>query len=676
MFKKIIADKQALKSLLICCVVVLVVMTLFAFHGLDSLELKSVDFRFQLRGTRPVNKDIVVVSIDEASIAHLGRWPWPRSLHGSLVQKLAASGAKAIAFDVLFTEKDEQNPASDALLARAAEETGIVTSAFLIRGGLSHDLLGKDPLFPFPALKDHTYWGFVNFVPDRDGVCRRGHLYSIVDDEVFPSLPVATLALAEHKTFQELLPHLPVVVSKDPDIAKNQLFINFAYSATADSYKTYSYADVLSGKVPPSAFQGKIVLVGGTAAALFDTKAIPFASIYYGVLIHANIIDNLISGNYMREAPSEITLLYVIVLGLLFGLVLPRLSPVRQFVVFLIVVGGGVATAIYMFALRNTIWPMVAPLLTAVSCYGGVVFHRLIVEEREKRKIKGSFKQYLSPKIIDVLTKDPSKLRLGGEEREVSIFFLDIAGFTTMSETLKPTQLVEVMNHCLTEFSNIILKHDGLINKYIGDCVMAFWNAPADQPLHATQACLAALECIRVLPDINRKLQEKGLPSIDCRIGVNTGVAVVGNMGSHEKFDYTAMGDPVNLASRLEGANKQYHTRIMISDATFEKAREEIEARDLDLIRVKGKKEPRKVFEVLCKKGELLEEVSEGRKRYHQGLALYRQRSFAEAIEAFQTVFDYLPNDRVTRVYLERARAFAAHPPPPMWDGVYELTTK
>jgi adenylate cyclase len=311
-----------------------------------------------------------------------------------------------------------------------------------------------------------------------------------------------------------------------------------------------------------------------------------------------------------------------------------------------------------------------------VGCYGGILFYRLIIEEREKRKIKGSFRQYLSPKIIDILTKDPSKLRLGGEEREVSIFFLDIAGFTTMSEALKPTQLVEVMNHCLTEFSNIILKHDKLINKYIGDCIMAFWNAPADQPNHASQACLAALECIRVLPDINRKLQQKGLPSIDCRIGVNTGVVVVGNMGSNEKFDYTVLGDPVNLASRLEGANKQYHTRIMISDVTFEKAREDIEARDLDLIRVKGKKEPRKVFEVLCKKGEMLEEVLEGRKRYHQGLALYRQRNFAEAIDAFQSVFDYLPNDHVSRVYLERARAFVAHPPPPLWDGVYEMTSK
>ncbi len=305
-----------------------------------------------------------------------------------------------------------------------------------------------------------------------------------------------------------------------------------------------------------------------------------------------------------------------------------------------------------------------------------MLFYRLLVEEREKRKIKGSFKQYLSPKIIDVLTKDPSKLKLGGEEREVSIFFLDIAGFTKMSEALSPTQLVEVMNQCLTEFSSVILKHDGLINKYIGDCIMAFWNAPADQPQHAAQACFAALECVQALPELNRRFQERGLPALDCRIGINSGVVVVGNMGSNERFDYTVMGDAVNLASRLEGANKQYHTHIMISDGTFEKVRDVLEARDLDLIRVKGKKEPRKVFEVLCKKNEMSEEMSEGRKRYHNALSLYRQRRFSECIEAFEAVFEVLPVDFVTRVYLERARAFISHPPSPYWDGVYDMTTK
>jgi adenylate cyclase len=265
---------------------------------------------------------------------------------------------------------------------------------------------------------------------------------------------------------------------------------------------------------------------------------------------------------------------------------------------------------------------------------------------------------------------------LGGEEREVSIFFLDIAGFTKMSEALKPTQLVEVMNQCLTMFSRIILKHDGLINKYIGDCIMAFWNAPMDQPQHAGKACLAALDCIRALPDLNRRFGELALPSVDCRIGINTGSVVVGNMGSEERFDYTVLGDAVNLASRLEGANKQYHTHIMTSDVTFEQAKDMIEARDLDLIRVVGKKEPRKVFEVLCKKGEMDEALAKGRDTYHDALKLYRQRSFEDSVHKFQEVFQYLPDDHLTRIYLERARTFAITPPPPTWDGVFELKSK
>jgi adenylate cyclase len=443
-----------------------------------------------------------------------------------------------------------------------------------------------------------------------------------------------------------------------------------------DGYPVYSFADVLDGKVGADKFKDKIVLVGGTATALFDIRATPYLPIYYGVLIHANVIDNLIAGNYLRPLSGGMAALLVLALGLLMGLVLPRLSPWGQVATTLAVGGLGAVSAMALFTHRFVVLPVVPLLLTALVSYASVTFDRLLSEEREKRKIKGSFRQYLSPKIIDIITKDPSKLRLGGEEREVSVFFLDIAGFTTMSEALKPAQLVEVMNSCLTEFSRIILKHDGLINKYIGDCIMAFWNAPADQPGHAAMACRAALECISILPDINRRFQERGLPRIDCRVGINTGTVVVGNMGSDERFDYTVMGDPVNLASRLEGANKSYHTHIMISDTTFEQAREAIEARDLDLIRVKGKKEPRKVFEVLCRKGEMSEELTEGRKRYHNALALYRQKSFEEAIEAFQSVFDYLPNDHVTRVYLERARAFTSHPPPPAWDGVYEMMTK
>ncbi|MCB4757580.1 MAG: hypothetical protein LHV69_11230, partial [Elusimicrobia bacterium] len=404
--------------------------------------------------------------------------------------------------------------------------------------------------------------------------------------------------------------------------------------------------------------------------------SIPFVSKYPGVLVHANIVDNLISRNWIREAPNFLTILYVVLVGLILGFFLPRFAPWMKMGVFVFVTAGIIASGYWVFSHLNIVVHIVPPFVTAIGCYGGTIFYRLLIEEREKRKIKGSFKQYLSPKIIEIITKDPAKLKLGGEEREVSVFFLDIAGFTTMSEALKPTQLVEVMNQVLTTFSQVIFKHEGLINKYIGDCIMAFWNAPIDQPRHAAQACLAGLDCIAAIPALNENLRSQGLPSIDCRVGINTGTVVVGNMGSNERFDYTVMGDPVNLASRLEGANKEYHTHVMISDVTFEKSRSEIEARDLDLIRVKGKKEPRRVFELLCRKDQLPKDWAAGREKYHAALKMYRDKNFEEALHTFEEVLEYLPNDHVVRKYLERIRTFRVTPPPPTWDGVFEMKTK
>ncbi len=666
------------RGLLICLGVTFLVLFLYPLKTFDNLENRAVDYRFNSRGVRPPDPNIVLVDINEPSMAKLGRWPWPRSYHGKMARILEKAGAKVVAFDSIFSERERNGNASDMEFAKAAEETGIVTSAFHFIDGIQNKIFGKTPLFPYSPLMEHVYIGFVNLEPDSDGVTRRANLYAIDGDTVYPSLGVAALALAEDKTMDEMFKSLPVVVTKDPDMAESALFINFRCQENNEGqdYPSYSYADVLNGKIPPESFRDKIVFIGATATALFDMKAIPFTSNYPGVKVHMNVVDNLIHNNFMKEIPTYITGFYILILGLFLGIVLPRLSTWNKLIVFVVIVGGGIVAGRWLFSSLNIVIHMVPPLFTGLGCYAGLLFYQVVVEEREKRKIKGSFKQYLSPKIIDIITKDPSKLKLGGEERKVSIFFLDIAGFTTMSETLHPTQLVEVMNECLTEFSNVILKHDGLINKYIGDCIMAFWNAPADQPKHATQSCLAALDCINALPAINKRFKEKGLPSIDCRVGINTGLVVVGNMGSNERFDYTVMGDAVNLASRLEGANKEYHSHIMISEATFEQAKEDIEARDLDLIRVKGKKEPRKVFELLARKGEMSEAILKGRELYHQGLKLYRQQQFEEAIQTLQEVFDYIPSDHLALIYQQRARTFKINPPPPSWDGVFEMKTK
>lgn len=671
--------KHRIRCFLICLFMTFLVLGIWLFNGLDSLELKAIDARFKFFGHRPVNPNIVMVVVDEKSVDDnaLGQWPWPRGTHGRLARRLAKAGVKALVFDTLFTERDRRSPKSDLVLANAARDTETMVSAFFFEGGIDEFNIGRNPKFPYDALWENSDYGFVNLEPDRDGVTRRARMFAIDGDSAYPSLAVAAYAMSEGKRFDEIIPELPAVVSGDPLEAHNELFINYAFSYEKEVYPSYSYVDVLRGEIDvDTLLKDKVVFVGATAAGLFDLKAIPFVSKYAGVFVHANILDNLIAKNWIREIGTEWTTLYILLIGFLFGYLLPRYTPWGQMGLFTLLVGGGVAFSCWLFSEHSLVLHIVPPMLTGIGCWGGVIFYRLVIEEKEKRKIKGSFKQYLSPKIIEIITKDPDKLALGGEEREVTIFFLDIAGFTTMSEALAPTQLVEVMNQCLTQFSNVILKNDGLINKYIGDCIMAFWNAPADQPKHATLACQAALECLSSLPDLNKSFKEKGLPSIDCRVGVNTGTVVVGNMGSNEKFDYTVMGDPVNLASRLEGANKQYHSHVMVSEYTFEQAKGEIEARDLDLIRVKGKSQPIKVFELLSRKDEMPEEVKQGRQKYHEALRMYRQRQFQEAIHGFQEVFDYLPNDHLSRVYLERSRQFAVNPPPPQWDGVFVMKTK
>jgi adenylate cyclase len=318
----------------------------------------------------------------------------------------------------------------------------------------------------------------------------------------------------------------------------------------------------------------------------------------------------------------------------------------------------------------------VAPSVSAGFSYVVVFFYRFITEKREKRWIKNTFSQYMSPKIVEAITKNPDLLKLGGEEREMTVFFSDLAGFTTISESMKPAELVKVLNEYLTEMSNIIFYHGGVVDKYIGDAIMAFWNAPINQPNHAVLACHTALDQLKKLSDLQRRFAERKLPMIDCRIGINTGHMVVGNMGSHNRFDYTVMGDSVNLASRLEGANKPYHTRIMISEFTYEKAKDEIEVRQLDLLRVKGKAIPIKVFELAARKGELSPEQKKAFSLYGDGLAFYLDRKFKKALETLKKVLEFFPEDGPTQVYLERAERYIAVPPPKEWDGVYVMTTK
>jgi adenylate cyclase len=318
---------------------------------------------------------------------------------------------------------------------------------------------------------------------------------------------------------------------------------------------------------------------------------------------------------------------------------------------------------------------MIYPVLTMVFIYLGITVYRYITEEREKKKIRGAFQYYLTASVVNEILKDPNKLKLGGDKKNLSVMFSDIRGFTSISEKLSPENLVQLLNKYLTAMTNIVFKYDGLLDKYIGDAVMAVFGAPLDQPDHARRACLTAIEMMTELRRLQIKWKAEGWPEIDIGIGINTGDMVVGNMGSEMRFDYTVMGDSVNLASRLEGTNKEYGTNIIISEFTYEVIKEDFFCRELDAVRVKGKKLPVRIFELL---GEAKDKAQwqEFAAIFQHALELYRGGKWDEAIAAFNRVLGLKPDDFPSRLYIERCESLKETPPEGEWDGVFTMTRK
>jgi len=669
--------KGRLISLTLSVLVTLTVLVAYLQGKFDVLEHKAVDARYGWRGLVEPHNDLVIVSVDEKSIAEMGQFPWPRGVHAKLISTLTKAGAKAIAFDILFLENDKDHPEGDVLLGEAAEKSGKVVFGMVF--DQSADNTAIDPKVPIDELaQEHVLIGSVNIFPEVDGVNRALPAWVDFAGQKVPGLSLAALAISRGVTPEKLLEelNLPTVGSW------NELYLNFLGAKVSPEGKLESpfphipFVDVITGRTPAAFFQDKIVLVGGTAIALFDYTPVPNIPNFPGLDVHATALHNFLSGNFLRKAGSHWTLLLILGFGLFGGFLFARVAAWQGAGAGVVLLAGLYAVCQYLFVRKFVVLEFIAPATAVLGTYVAVLFYRFMTEEKEKRWIKGAFSQYLSPQVVEVLQNDPSKLRLGGEEREMTVFFSDLAGFTSISEALKPTELVTILNEYLTDMSDIILKHGGLVDKYIGDAIMAFWNAPVDQPRHAEQACLAAIEQIQKLGDLQRRFSERGLPLIDCRVGVNTGPMVVGNMGTKAKLNYTVMGDAVNLASRLEGANKPFHTHIMISEFTYEKAKDAVEARELDLLRVKGKAIPIKVYDLVARKGDLTPAQKDAFFHYEEGLKYYRDQKFERAIESFRKVQSYLPEDGPSDVYIKRAQDFIATPPPAGWDGVYVMTTK
>jgi adenylate cyclase len=632
---------------------------------MQRAELATYDARFKLRGDVQPDPSISIIAIDEKSLASLKQWPWPRGIHARLIRTLRAAPPKALLFDVFFIDPFTSNPEGDRELIQATREAPwVVHSLFYEPSEGPIQRLG----LPFPALlKAAGHLGYANAVIDEDGVLRRAVPLRSAEDQTLYFMSVLGASLYLNKPESDVLKNVPV----DP---RGRLLVHF--TGREFTYPYVSYADVLSGKIPASQFAGKIVLVGSTATGTFDHYPTPLSKFMPGVEFHANVIDNLLQLNTLRHPGLRVTYILIAVFGLFCGLILARYSAWAGALWALGACAVYGAAAQWLFVSKHLAIDMAGPLLTLGGGYVAILIYRFFTEEREKRWVKAAFGQYVSSKVLDVLMDDPSKLRLGGERREMSVLFSDVAGFTSISERLDPEDLVVLLNRYLTAMTEVVFEYDGYLNKYMGDGIMAFWNAPVKQVNHAELACRCALKSMERLKNLNLELAKLGPIALKARIGINTGVMVVGNMGSSQKSDYTVMGDNVNLASRLEGANKAFNSSIMISEFTCDSVSDLFEMRFLDIIRVPGKAKPVKTYELLGEKGSVDPVWGQVLPLYHQAIQEFGSQQFESAKRKFLEVLKILGHDKPCETYIQRADAFIAHPPPKDWDGVFELKTK
>lgn len=730
---------------LLAAVVALVVYWSFSASFLP-LEFKAYDMKVRARGDRPVSGQVVVVAVDEKSLAKEGRWPWPRTRLADLIDKLTESKATAIGLDMLFPEKDIYIPLShvqgeavkrdfknlnsqqlsawlnevgdsDARFAKAIERSertvlGYFTLANREQAGETFDEMGpkefelldfsqysliesvsrensQAPLrslyavgLSLPVLMNAANSaGYVSFIPSKDGVVRRVPLVQYFKDYAFPpmSLQVLKEAVRANLWVKSGSGRILGIKLGDRSIPINEhgdFLINYYGEGT--NFRHISATDVLSGKVGASELEGKIVLVGATAAATHDMHTTPYGPLVPGVEVHATIIENIISQDYV-EQPRWVWFLDVAIIlisGLLLGIVSLFFRAYGTAVWLLAGVGGYLFLDFYLFSTKGLWIHTVFPVLSQMWIYFAITLYRFAFEEKERRFIKSAFSQYLSPTVVNQLVENPQLLKLGGERKVITAFFSDVAGFSSISEQLQAEELVDLLNLYLTDMTEIILRHEGTVDKYEGDAIIAFFGAPISYQDHATRTCLSAIEMQERLAQLREGWKQEGKHELFMRIGINTGQVVVGNMGSVNRMDYTMMGDSVNLAARLEGVNKQYQTQTMISEFTYEMAKQDIEAREVDSIRVVGKSEPVKIYELLGRKGEIPEHLGSILPHFHEGLNHYKNRKWEEGIDCFEKALNLYEDDGPSLTYFERCINFQTYPPPPDWDGVFVMRSK
>ena len=448
------------------------------------------------------------------------------------------------------------------------------------------------------------------------------------------------------------------------------------YRGGVGSFAYHSAVDVLHGRLPAGSLKDKIVLVGTTAPGLKDLRATPVGPVFPGVEVHANLIAGILDQSIKQKPPylvgAEAVLLFVT--GLLLVFVLPRLAPARATVASLAVLAGVIGVNVWLFT-QGLVLPLASGVALVLVLFLLNTAYGFFIEARGKRQITGLFGQYVPPQLVDEMARDPERFSMEGESRDMTVLFSDVRGFTTISEGLDPKALALLMNEFLTPLTEVIYRHRGTIDKYMGDCIMAFWGAPVGDPDHARNGILAALEMQRAMRALQPEFRARGWPEVQIGVGLNTGRMSVGNMGSRIRLAYTVMGDAVNLASRLEGITKEYGADIIVGEATRQ-AVDGIVFLELDRVRVKGKDVAVAIYEPLGREGEVEETRMQACAAWHAALACYRQQRWDEAESGFARLAEAAFHARGAEAFRERIAYLRQHPPGAAWDGAFTFTTK
>ena len=681
-----------------------------AFFSLDN---RLRDFLFVYRGELPKSDTVVIVDIDEKSLKEYGQWPWSRDIFAQLLYSLSDAGAGIIGLDIVFAEEDRSSPDKftnickvpkknipnyDALLAQsfaqtpvvggyiftfektAEQNTPMIPAVFVEKGMQESGVLEpKGIVLNIESLQDSLYSsGFFNNTPDEEGMIRSVPLVMKYDGVTYPSLALEMVRIFNNTTKVELLGDSAGVRTIEfgditiPTNKAGRLLVNFR--GKGHYFEYISAADILSGNFNRSSVEGKFVLIGTSAVGIFDLRSIPFDSAIAGVEIHANIIDNILKGDFLYQ-PTDMVIYDLMII---FGIVI-LFSILFSFVKSWFIIPTAMLFLYGLFELfyqllfsegivLNLLFPLLTYSLTLLMSVGV----DYIITSRQKEQAKRMLGKKVSPAVMEYLLKHSKEDIVSSKEIEATIFFSDIRSFTSISEKIgSPDKLIHMLNAYMTPMVDVIIKHNGTIDKFIGDAIMAYWNAPIEVKNHADKAVSSAIEQIEMLESINSEIRPKYEVDIAIGIGIHTGLVTAGDMGSQGRSDYTIIGDNVNLASRLEGLTKQYGAEILISKATYEKLSENYKIRPIDLVEVKGKSEAVEIFEVLCKTKSVEDkELSV----YENAIELFRAGELQDAYEKFSSLAKEYPC-KLYDFYLSRCEEFLANPEK-SFTPVLTMTTK